>query len=305
VRIVSLLPSATEIVFGLGAGDELVGRSPECDHPPEALEVPVVSENRIEPSRPSSAEIDAAVASHLADGGSLYRIDRRALRAARPDLILTQALCDVCAASIHDVAAVAATLDARPEILSLDPRDLRPVFDGIVRVGSAIGRHREADEFAGTLWDRIGAVRDRTAELRDRPRTFCVEWVDPIFNAGHWVPRMVEYAGGVDEMARAGEPSSRVDWRDVVTFAPEVIVVMPCGFDRERAAVEAKSLAARLGWQDLPAVRRGRVVAVDGSSYFSRPGPRLANGVELLASILHPREFPPADPAAAVRPLAV
>jgi len=305
VRIVSLLPSATEMVFALGAGDDLVGRSPECDYPPEALDVPVVSENRIDPNRLSSGEIDAAVAGHLADGGSLYRVDEEALRAARPDLILTQALCEVCAASIHDVVAVAGRLDLRPDILSLDPRDLRPVFDGIVHVGEAIGRHREAEELAAALWDRVDSVRRRTADIEDRPRIFCIEWVDPIYNAGHWVPRMVEYAGGVDGMARATEPSVRVDWRDVVLFAPEVVVVMPCGFNAERAAVEAKALSTLPGWRDLPAVRRGRVVAVDGSSYFSRPGPRLADGVEILASILHPGEFPQRHPAGAMRPLAV
>ncbi len=305
MRIVSLLPSATEIVFALGGGDELVGRSPECDYPPEALDVPVVSRNRIDPNVLSSGEIDAMVARHVADGGSLYQVDEDALRMARPDLILTQALCDVCAASMHDVIAVAARLDHRPEVLSLDPRDLRQVFESIVRVGDAIGRHREADELAAGLWNRVDSVRRRTAGIEDRPRTFCIEWVDPIFNAGHWVPRMVEYAGGADGLARAGEPSVRVEWRDVALFAPEVVVVMPCGFPAERAAREAKALGRRPGWRDVPAVRRGRVVAVDGASYFSRPGPRLADGVEILASIVHPGEFPARFPARAVRSIAV
>ena len=305
MRVVSLLPSATEIVFALGAGDELVGRSPECDYPPQAIEVPVVSKNRIDPTVLSSAEIDAAVERHVAVGGSLYHVDEDALRMARPDLVLTQALCDVCAASMGDVVTAASRLDHRPEVLSLDPRNLRDVFDGIVRVGEKLGREREAQELTARLWSRVEAVRRGAAGFGDRPRTFCIEWVDPIFNAGHWVPQMVEFAGGVDELARESEPSARVEWDAVSRYAPEVLVVMPCGFDGERAALEAKTLASRPGWRDLPAVRRDRVVAVDGSSYFSRPGPRLADGVEILASILHPKEFRTRVPDGAVRPVAV
>lgn len=305
MRVVSLLPSATEIVFALGAGDELVGRSPECDYPPEARDVPVVSRNLIDPTVLSSHEIDRAVTSHLGDGGSLYHVDEAALHAARPDVILTQALCEVCAASLNDVVAVASKLDHRPDIVSLDPTDLRQVFEAIVRVGERLGRRGEADALAARLSNRVEEVERRTAALEDRPRTFCVEWVDPIFNAGHWVPDMVESAGGHDGLARAGEPSVALPWSDVVRYAPEVLVVMPCGFDVDRAAKEAKVLAGLPGWRDLPAVRRNRVFAVDGSSYFSRPGPRLADGVEILASILHPRWFARRGSEADVRPVAV
>ena len=305
MRVVSLLPSATEIVFGLGAGDELVGRSPECDYPPEARDVPVVSRNLIDPAVLSSHEIDRAVASHLGDGGSLYHVDEAALQAARPDVILTQALCEVCAASLNDVKAVASKLDHRPEIVSLDPRNLHEVFEAIVRVGERLGRRSEAEAFAAGLSRRVEEVRRRTAPLDDRPRTFCVEWVDPIFNAGHWVPQMVEFAGGHDDLARTGEPSVALPWSDVVRYAPEVLVVMPCGFDADRAAKEAEILTALPGWRDLPAVRHDRVFAVDGSSYFSRPGPRLADGVEILASILHPKRFGHHWSKADVRPVAV
>lgn len=305
MRVVSLLPSATEIVYAIGAGDELVGRSPECDYPPEARRVPVVSHNLIDPTVLSSREIDDAVARHLAEGGSLYHVDEAALREARPDVILTQNLCDVCAASIDTVVAVAAKLGRRPDIVSLDPRDLDEVFDSVALVGGRLGRGSEAEEVAAELRARVRRIRERTGDVEHRPRTFCMEWVDPIFNAGHWVPDMVASAAGVDDLARAGEPSARVPWSDIVRWAPEVLVVMPCGFDAARAVAEAKALPALPGWRDLPAVRGGRVYAVDGSSFFSRPGPRLADGVALLASLLHPDRFPPPAPGAEVAALAV
>src|SRR6267143_5332873 len=305
MRIASLLPSATEILFALGLDDEVVGVSPECDFPAAARERPVLSRNLIHPETMTQGEISGKVVQHLHDGGSLYHIDAGLLEAAAPDVIFTQGLCEVCAASIGDVTLVASKLPHPPRVVSLDPTDLHGVLASIETIGRETGRERESNAIAESLRARLLTVETETWDLDRVPTVGCLEWFDPLFNAGHWVPEMVEAAGGADVLAVPGKASARIEWRDVATAAPEVVVLMPCGFNMDRAVTDSKILARLPGWRDLPAVRRDAVFAVDASSYFSRPGPRLVDGVEILAHVLHPEAFPREWPKAALMRLAV
>ncbi len=305
MRIVSLVPSATETLFALGLQDEVVGVSPECDFPPAARDKPVLSRNTIQPETMSQAAIDGKVAEHLRDGGSLYHVDARLLEEAAADVIFTQGLCEVCAASIEDVKSVASKLARPPEVISLDPTDLHGVFASIELVGRSTGREAEAQRLVASLRARLDAVESVSDDVDDVPTVGCLEWYDPLFNAGHWVPQMVEIAGGADVLAVSGKPSVRIEWRDVLIAAPQVLALMPCGFSVDRAVSDVSLLTRLPGWRDLPAVRKENVFAVDASSYFSRPGPRLADGVELLAHILHPESFPKVWPKTAVQRLAV
>jgi iron complex transport system substrate-binding protein len=305
MRIASLVPSATETLFALGLEDEIVGVSPECDYPAAAREKPVLSRNAIHPDSLTQGEINGKVVQHLHDGGSLYHIDAGLLEAAAPDVIFTQGLCEVCAASIGDVTLVASKLAHPPRVVSLDPTDLDGVFASIETIGRETGRERESSSIAESLRARLLAVETETWDLDRVPTVGCLEWFDPLFNAGHWVPEMVEAAGGADVLAVPGKASARIEWRDLATAAPEVVVLMPCGFGVDRAVADSKILSDLPGWRDLPAVRRGAVFAVDASSYFSRPGPRLVDGVEILAHVLHPEAFPREWPKAALMRLAV
>jgi len=305
MRIASLLPSATEILFALGLDDEVVGVSPECDFPAAARDRPVLSRNLIHPETMTQREIDGKVVQHLHDGGSLYHIDAGLLEAAAPDVIFTQGLCEVCAASIEDVKSVASKLSRPPKVVSLDPTDLHGVLASIETVGRETGRAAESAFLVESLRARLLSIETETWDLERVPTVGCLEWFDPLFNAGHWVPEMVEAAGGADVLAVPGKPSVRLEWRDVATAAPEVVVLMPCGFGVDRVVTDLKILSNLPGWRDLPAARADRVYAVDASSYFSRPGPRLVDGVEILAHVLHPDTFPKEWPKAAVMRLAV
>jgi len=299
MRICSLLPAATEIAFALGLGDALVGVTHECDYPPQAKEKPVVVRSMIDAARMTSGEIDRKVAEALQTGKGLYSIDEAAFIDAAPDLILTQGLCDVCALDYNDVVKAAAKLSRQPTIVSLNPRGLMDMLEDIRRIGAATQRLIAAEALVQDLQRRI----DRVADARPvhRPRVVCLEWYEPLYAAGHWAPEMVELAGGEDMLGRKGEPSSKVEWRAVVAARPEVILLMPCGFDVRRTVKEATPLRRREGWNDLPAVRTGKVFAVNGNAYFSRPGPRLINGLEILAQLIHPEEIAgslsPADAA--------
>jgi iron complex transport system substrate-binding protein len=248
----------------------------------------------------SSAEIDAAIAGHLTDTGSIYALDARLLEELAPDLIITQGLCEVCAVSTNLVEEAASGL--RTRIFSLNPTSLREVLDDTVAVGEALGRGEEARAKVAALGESLASVEETVAEL-PRPRVGCIEWLDPPFSAGHWVPEMVRIAGGEEVLAGPGEPSSRLGWEEVFEAAPDVLVLMPCGFGARRTVEEARRILSNVsGWGDLPAVRDGRVWAVDANSYFSRPAPRLVEGVEILARILHPEAFAgPLDPKDAVR----
>jgi iron complex transport system substrate-binding protein len=302
VRVVSLLPSATEMVCFAGAGEALVGVTHECDYPAGVEKLPHLTSSKID-QRMTSAEIDAAVEIHMSDAGSLYALDARLLEDLAPDLILTQGLCDVCAVSTDLVQRAIARLENEPEILTLNPTSLRDVLDDAIRIGEVLGRGEETGEKFAALEARLAGVRESVAGL-PRPRVGCIEWLDPPFSAGHWVPEMVGIAGGEEVFARVGEPSVRLGWEEVFEAAPEVLVLMPCGFGADRAVEEARRVLPGLpGWRDLPAVKEGRVWAVDANSHFSRPAPRLVEGVEILARILHP-EASLGEPGAAFTLLA-
>lgn len=300
MRIVSLLPAATEICCALGLEDRLVGVSPECDHPPSVARKRVVSRALLTYDGKTSGETSRMVGERLAGGGALYQVDERALRTTAPDLILTQGLCEVCAPTLGDVEEVAERLPHRPSILSLDPHSIGDVLENIVRVGDFCGAGEPARALVHSLRSRIEEIEDRAAKDEDRPRTVCIEWLEPLFLAGHWVPEMVELAGGRDALGAAGEPSRRVEPQAVVGAAPEVAVLMPCGFDLRRTRDEAPVVTTTPWWSALPAARTSRVWTVDGSGYFNRPGPRLVDGLEILAHILHPESFPSPSPKAAL-----
>jgi len=289
MRICSLLPAATEIAFALGLGDALVGVTHECDYPPQANEKLVVVRSVIDAARMTSREIDRKVGEALQAGKGLYTIDEDAFIDAAPDLILTQGLCDVCALDYNEVVKAAEKLSRRPTILSLNPQRLADVLEDIRRIGAATERLIVAEALVQDLQRRI----DRVANARPvhRPRVVCLEWYEPLYTAGHWAPEMVELAGGEDMLGRKSEPSSKVEWREVLAARPEVILLMPCGFDVRRTVKEATALRRLEGWNDLPAVRAGRVFAVHGNAYFSRPGPRLIDGLEILEQLIHPEKI--------------
>jgi len=304
VRIVTLLPSATEIAFALGLGDQVVAVSHECDYPPEARQRPAVTRSPLHGHALSSAEIDRGTAAQLHDAGTLYFLDDERLRELAPDLILTQELCEVCAVARPEVVRAVRALGTAPRVLSLEPNTLADVLDTIRVVGEATGTEARAAALAGSLQARIDRVRTAATGAAERPRVCCMEWTDPPWVAGHWVPEMVALAGGTDALGQAGQPSVRVAWESVRAAEPEVIVLMPCGFDLERTLAEREVVQALPGWDALPAVRTSRVYAVDGSSFFNRPGPRLVDGLELLAHLLQPERFAVPPLAAALAPLA-
>jgi len=286
MKIWSLLPSATEIVCALGAGDELTGITHECDYPPEVTGKPRVTVSYIDSAQPSRA-IDDQVTSHFQTGRQLYGIDEERLALDPPDLIITQDLCPVCAVSPSDFQSHMQATSCRAQTICLNPNFLEDMLDGVMEIGEAIGRAVQAVEFVDSLQDRIAVLRS-AVDGSPRPRTLCLEWLDPPMPGGHWVPQMVAHAGGESQPIAPGEPSRKVPWTELRGFRPEVIVLMPCGFGMERAARESEVLRTLHGWDDTPAVRSGEVYAVDGNAHFSRPGPRLVDGIEVLAHILHP-----------------
>ncbi|HEY8424596.1 MAG TPA: cobalamin-binding protein [Limnochordales bacterium] len=301
VRIVSLVPSATEIVASLGLVDQLVGRSHECDFPPEVAQVPALTASLI-PADLAPQEVDAWVSRVVREQGSPYRLDHEALRRLGPDLVLTQGVCQVCAVSYAEVQRAVANPcqvvlpEAAPtaRTLSLAPERLQDVLDDIERVAEAAGVPDRGRAVRRGLEARIEAVRERSRGLL-RPRVFCMEWLAPPWCGGHWVPEMVELAGGQDCLGEVGQPSRRLRWEDVRAADPDVIVLMPCGYDLDETLRQYRQVLAEGGlpawWGELRAVREGRLFAVDAGACFSRPGPRLVDGLETLAEILHPERF--------------
>ena len=285
LRVVSLVPNATEILFAIGAGELVVGVSHECDYPPEARSRPILTGSALAPGLDPTA-VDAAVTSQLHSGASLYTLDEERLSELAPDLLFTQELCPVCAVSTAQVAGALEPLACCPEVVSLDPARLEDVLADVLHVGARVGREAEAE----ALVDRLRARLERVEESmrgRPRPSVVALEWLDPPFLGGHWVPQMVAVAGGRDPFAvAAGEPSRRASWEEIAAADPDWIVAMPCGFDEAGARAEVAKLAGRPDWERLRAVRAGRVAAVDANGCFSRPGPRLVDGVERLAAIL-------------------
>jgi iron complex transport system substrate-binding protein len=287
MRIVSLVPHATELCFALGLGDELIAVTHECDYPPAALALPHATRDTL-PAGLGAAEIDAAVRERTAAGQSIYELDADLLRSLRPDLIVTQALCPVCAVSYDEVAELAAELPTRPRVIALDPHTIGETLADIRTIALATGRRDAGVALVARAAGRIDRVRLAVRGARRRT-VAALEWLDPVFVAGHWTPQMIEYAGGLDLLGLPAEPSMELDWETVAAAEPEVVIVMPCGFDAERALAEAREHA-----DQLAALRASRIVAVDAAAYFSRPGPRLVDGLELLAHILHPRLVPAA-----------
>lgn len=290
-----MLPSATEMVCFAGAAEALVGVTHECDYPIGVEQLPRLTSSRIDPGL-SGAEIDAAVNRLVTDEESIYALDVDLLENLAPDLVITQGLCEVCAVSTSLVEEAISGLHNGPDLLVLNPTSLEDVLEDSVRIGDAVGRGDEARRNVDSLRERLRKVERAVAGLRP-PIVGCVEWLDPPFSAGHWVPEMVRLAGGRELFAGPGERSVRLRWDEVFQAAPEVLVLMPCGFDAARAEQEAKALPDLPGWPGLPAVKNDRVWAVDANSHFSRPAPRLVEGVETLARILHPEAFPDAPDA--------
>src|SRR5262245_16427738 len=289
MRIVSLLASATEIVAALGLEDHLVGRSHECDFPPSVLQLPVCTSPKFEVVG-SSADIDRRVKETLQTENSVYSVDARLMDGLRPDVIVTQAQCDVCAVSLRDVEAAVADMTVRPKIVSLNPNRLADVWDDMRAVAAACGLPDRGENFVAGLQRRMTDVTERAKRL-PRPTVACIEWIDPLMAAGNWVPELVDLAGGVNLFGEAGKHSPWMTWDDLVRRDPDVIVVMPCGFDLARTKEELPALTRRREWDALKAVRTGCVWAADGNAYFNRPGPRLVEALEMLAEAFHSDAF--------------
>ena len=287
MRIVSLVPSATEMLFALGLGPDLIAVTHECDYPPAADRLPRVTRDVL-PAGLSSAQIDAAVKERTLAGESIYELDAGMLHDLRPDLIVTQALCSVCAVSYDDVRAIAEELDTQPLVISLDPHTVGEVFGDARTLAQATDSKEAAVDLIRESSARIDRIRLAVRGAR-RPRVVALEWLDPPFAAGHWTPQLIEYAGGDDALGFAGEHSEQRTWAEVTASRPDIVIVMPCGYDAEIAHREAE-----MHRDELAAIGAGEVVAVDAASYFSRPGPRIIDGLELLAHILHPELVPQA-----------
>jgi iron complex transport system substrate-binding protein len=302
MRVVSLLPSATEILFALGLDREVVGVSHECDFPPQVRNKCVVIRSRI-PHDASPSEIDRLVREFVSRGDSLYAVDAEALENLAPDLIVTQDLCHVCAASPDDLATALARFDRRPEVLCLNPQDLGDVWRDILWVGEETGRGPRAEALVKQIGTRLGGVESQLADVSDRPRVGFLEWLQPLYVGGHWVPEMIECAGGKDVFGTKGRPSFRITFADLADAAPEILLVAPCGYGAERARDEYRSMPFPENWQSIPAVRDNRVYALEASSYFSRPGPRLITGIEALAKLFHPAVEVSREAASAAHPI--
>jgi iron complex transport system substrate-binding protein len=316
MRIVSLLPSATEILYALGVGDQVVGITHECDFPPEAAGKPALIKPRVDPAA-APAEIDRQVSELVARGESIYAVDADLLASLAPDLIVTQDLCHVCAASPDDLATALSRFSRPPRVLTLTPHSLDDVWQDIIRAGEATDTSQRAEVLAAELKARVqtvtsitasthahafaaapaaasatsSAAAQPTAQSAVHPRVACLEWLDPLYVGGHWVPEMVTIAGGEDVLGRAGHPSFKVSADDIAQSNADVIVVMLCGYSAKRNAQEFSAAKIPPSWQNLPAIRNRRIFAVDANSHFSRPGPRLADGVELLAHLFDPQRF--------------
>jgi iron complex transport system substrate-binding protein len=294
MRIVSLVPHATELLFALGLGDQVVGVTHECDHPADAQQRRHVTRDRLPPGL-SSAEIDAAVRSFTEGGEAIYSLDEEVLRELEPDLIVTQALCPVCAVSYDDVRTIAQRMEPAPKVVALDPTTYGETLADVRTIAHATDSKAAGVDLVARTARRVDAVRIAVKDAARRPRVAAIEWFDPVFVAGHWTPQLIEMAGGVDVLGFAGEHSEQTTWETLKAAAPDVVIAMPCGYDAERARDEAALFADR-----LREVGAGQVVAVDASATFSRPGPRLVEGLETLAHVLHPDLVPEAPGPALV-----
>jgi iron complex transport system substrate-binding protein len=289
-RVVSLIASATEIVCALGGEEWLVGRSHECDYPSSVQQLPICTRPKFKVEG-SSSEIDQRVKETLQTAGSVYDVDAALLRQLRPDVIVTQAQCDVCAVSERDVVNAVAGFDPRPHIVTLNPNSLNDVWDDIRRVAAALRVSKLGERVLARLHERIKGIADRAADRHEQPTAACLEWIDPLMAAGNWMPELVELAGGVNLFGEAGKHSPWMSWEQLCRRDPDVLIAVPCGFDLERTRRDMPALMERAEWPRLRAVRNRRVFLADGNQYFNRPGPRLGESLEILAELLHPEVF--------------
>ena len=294
MRIVSFLPSATETLYELGAGNQIVGVTHECNYPSQARKKPHVIRSSFDPGQMTGRDIDNKIVELMRTGKDIYILDENILKRVSPDLIVAQGLCEVCSPFTKEInRAVSLLGDRRPDVLVLDPHDLDDILVSVMDVAEKIGKVREGRKLVASLQKRIDVVRRSSSrsgmvKVKHKPKVLCVEWVDPLFTAGHWVPQMVEYAGGINGLSSTGEPSRRMDINEAIQFDPDIIVLMPCGFDIEQTLKELPVLARNEKWKSLQAVKNGSVYAVNANAYFSKPGPRTVVGLEIIAKILHP-----------------
>lgn len=292
MRIVSFLPSATETLYELGAGSQVVGVTHECNYPSQARKKPRVIRSSFDPGQMTGRDIDSKIVELMRTGKDIYILDENTLKRVSPDLIVAQGLCEVCSPFTKEINRAVSLLGGRPDLLVLDPHDLDDILVSIMDVAEKIGKVREGRKLVASLQKRIDRVRS-IMKLKRRPKVLCVEWIDPLFTAGHWVPQMVEYAGGINGLSSAGEPSRRMDIDEAVQLDPDAIVLMPCGLDIDQTLQELPTLTGNEKWKSLQAVKNGNVYAVNANAYFSKPGPRIIVGLEIIAKILHPETSGP------------
>jgi iron complex transport system substrate-binding protein len=288
MRICSFIPSATEILFSLGLDEEVVAVSHACDYPDAVKSKPKVVRSRFDPEELSASEIDEKVRALTKARKGVYTVDLEVLKEAKPDVVITQELCNVCALPAFEVLNAIKVLPRRPRILTLKPQCLGDVLKNILEVGQMVGRSFKAEQLVMKLRRRIELVRMRTGEVRNRPRVVSLEWLDPLYCSGYWIPEMTYLAGGEDGLSKTSEPARRVSWTQVSNYDPDAIMIMPCGYSVERGLMEARRLRELPGWRNLPAVVNERVYVLDANGYYSRSGPRLINGLEMMAKLLHP-----------------
>ena len=288
-RIVSFLPSATEVLYQIGAGDQIFGVTHECKFPESAKRKPKVINSSFDPAKMNSKEIDNKIVELMQSGRDIYVIDDRILKEAKPDLIVAQGVCEVCSPFTKEIKRAISILDYKPDILILDPHDLDDILISIMDVAERVGRIKEGRKLIVSLQNRIDSIRIRPKE--NKPKVLCIEWIDPFFAAGHWIPQMVEIAGGINGLGSYGKPSYRIDMDEIIKFDPDKIILMPCGFDIDRTLIEFKQAKISNDWKSLQAVQNNEIFAVDAGAYFSKPSPRTITGLEILAKIIHPDKF--------------
>jgi iron complex transport system substrate-binding protein len=288
-RIVSFLPSATEVLYQIGAGDQIFGVTHECKFPESAKRKPKVINSSFDPAKMNSKEIDNKIVELMQSGRDIYVIDDRILKEAKPDLIVAQGVCEVCSPFTKEIKRAVSILDYKPDVLILDPHDLDDILISIMDVAERVGRIKEGRKLIVSLQNRIDSIRIRPKE--NKPKVLCIEWIDPFFTAGHWIPQMVEIAGGINGLGSYGKPSYRIDMDEIIKFDPDKIILMPCGFDIDRTLIEFEQAKISNKWKSLQAVQNNEIFAVDAGAYFSKPSPRTITGLEILAKIIHPDKF--------------
>jgi iron complex transport system substrate-binding protein len=289
MRLVSFLPSATEILYELGVGDNVFAVTHECNYPSEAKTKPKVIHSSFDPQKMSSQEIDSKVIELVTSGKDIYILDEQVLKKANPDLIISQGICEVCSPYTREIDKAVSLLGGKPQVLVLDPKNLDNILQNIIEVGNRVAKQEKAQDFVTRLQKRIDHIKD--IPKISRPKTLCIEWLDPLFSAGHWVPQMVQIAGGINGISSTGDKSRKMQIGEIIQFDPDVIVLMPCGFDVNRTIIEYEKLLEDKSWRKIKAVNRGQVYAVNANEYFSKPGPRTVTGLEILAKIIHPDTF--------------